>query len=284
MEISEKLYTAKNYARYLLSGSVSIDGDLPYSKEKLELAFRGKGIVPAPYYVDISAYKKFVEKARYPDDAYGDYFAEKSLEHFLSFQFSDINKQSLVLDVANAWSPFPQIINDFFGCKVISNDLAFPPGEVVLENWHTQIGCSACNLPLNDASVDLITLHCALEMFEGNDDINLVKEASRILKTGGKMVVIPLYMNEVHHILRDPKNSRKVLPNIDEGSALIYRRNFWGVTFSRFYSADAFCTRILANVKDHMKFNLYKFINSESVGKNVYLSWIGVFEKVSSEK
>ena len=41
--------------------------------------------------------------------------------------------------------------------------------------------------------------------------------------------------------------------------------------------------RILANVKGNMQFNIYKIINAESVGKNVYLSWIGVFEKLSSE-
>jgi hypothetical protein len=65
---------------------------------------------------------------------------------------------------------------------------------------------------------------------------------------------------------------------------LIYRNNFWGVAFARFYSADAFCKRILANVKGNMQFSLYKIINAESVGNNVYLSWIGVFEKLSSDK
>jgi SAM-dependent methyltransferase len=178
-----------------------------------------KGIVPASYSVDVGAYRKFVENARYPVGAYGDYFIEKSLEHFLSFQFISINENSLVVDVANAGSAFPIILNDIFGCKVISNDLAFAPGEVVLEKWHTRIGCNACNLPLKDASVDLITVHCALEMFESNDDMNVVKEASRVLKTGGKMVIIPLYVNELHHILRDPKNSRKIQPDLDASCA-----------------------------------------------------------------
>jgi SAM-dependent methyltransferase len=268
-----------NYLHFLLSGAQAIEGDLPYSKEKVELAFREKGIVPVPFLVDIDAYMTFIEKASYPKGEYGDYFAEKSLEHFISFQFFNLNEHSLIVDVANAGSAFPKILHDLFDCKVISNDLAFSPGEVALENWHTRIGCNACNLPLEDALVDLITLHCALEMFEGDDDINLVKEASRILKPGGKLVIIPLYMNEVHHIFRDPKNPRKIQPDIDDGSVLIYRNNFWGVAFARFYSVDAFCTRILANLNDNVKFRLYKMIDTENVGKNVYLSWIGVFEK-----
>lgn len=281
MKITEKLYSAINYTRYLLSGDQSTHGDLPYQKEKVELAFLEQGIVPVPYSVDVGAFRKFVEKARYPDGAYGDYFVEKTLEHFISFQFSDINEHSLVVDVANAGSSFPNIMNDIFGCKVISNDLAFAPGEFVVESWHTRIGCNACNLPLKDESVDLITIHCALEMFENNDDINLVKEATRVLKPRGKMVIIPLYMNEIHHIFRDPKNSRKIQPETDEGSILIYRNNFWGVAFARFYSVDAFCKRILLNVKGKMQFKLFKIINAESVGKNVYLSWFGVLEKIS---
>jgi len=284
LSIMNKYHMAKNYIRFLLSGAKPLYGDLPYSKEKVEHSFVEKGIVPAPYFVDVCAYRKFVKNARYPDGAYGDYFVEKSLEHFLSFQFSDINEHSLVVDVANAGSSFPHILNDIFGCKVISNDLAFAPGEIVMECWHTRIGCNACNLPLEDASVDLITIHCALEMFEDNDDINFIKEASRILKTGGKIVIIPLYLNETHHVFRDPKNSRKFQPLIDEGSILIYRKNFWGVAFARFYSADAFCKRIIASSKGNMQFSLYKIINAESVGKNVYLSWIGVFEKFSSDK
>ena len=284
MKVSEKLFSAINFTHYLLSGAQAIHGDLPYQKESVERAFIEQGITPAPYSIDVDAYRQFVGKARYRTGAYGDYFSEKSLEHFLSFQFSNLNEHSLVVDVANAGSSFPGIINDLFRCRVISNDLAFAPGEFVVESWHIRIGCNACSLPIKDASADLITIHCALEMFEGNDDINLVKEATRVLKPGGKMVIIPLYMNEIHHVLRDPKNTRRNQPDIDEGSVLIYRKDFWGVAFARFYSVDAFCKRIIANVKGNMLFNLYKIINAESVGSNVYLSWIGVFEKLSSDK
>lgn len=266
-----------------MSGKKAIQGDLPYQKEKVEQAFIGNGIAAIPYAVDVEAYLEFVGNGNYSDGEYGDYFAEKSLEHFLSFQFSELNEHSLVVDVANAGSSFPQIVNGIFGCKVISNDLNFPPGEVVMQCWHTRIGCNACDLPLENETVDLMTLHCALEMFEGEDDINLIKEASRVLKMGGKMVIVPLYINEVYHVLRDPNNSRSVQPDIDEGSLLVYRKNFFEVAFARFYSVDALCKRLLANSED-LEFSVYKVQNSETIGANVYLYWIGVFEKISAVK
>jgi len=116
-------------------------------------------------------------------------------------------------------------------------------------------------------------------MFEENDDINLLKEAARVLKTGGKMVIVPLYLNEVHHILRDPKNPRKIQPTIDKGSVLVYRRDFFDVAFARFYSVDALFNRMLSDMVD-MHLNIYKVENTELIGRNVYVSWIGVFEKM----
>lgn len=279
MNILSKYFCARNYIRFLQSDKKAIYGDLPYKKEKVEAEFMDKGIVPRPYSVDVGAYMGYLEKAGYPAGSYGDYFAEKSLEHFLSFQFSDINEHSLVVDVANAGSQFPRIMNSIFGCRVISNDLDFPEGRVRLEDWHTQIGCNACNLPLDDATVDLMTLHCALEMFEGADDINLIAEAARVLKIGGRMVIVPLYMNEVHHVLRDPRNPRRNEPEIDKGSELVYRRDFFKLAFARFYSVEALCNRLLKGMKG-LEFKLYKVVNTESVGSNVYVYWIGVFEKI----
>ena len=274
-------YIWKNNRDFLRSGEAAIEGDLPYDKNKVEKEFLKYGITPKTYMVDNKKYGDYINRARYPRTysySYGDSFVEKTLEHFLSFNFSTLDNNSVVIDIANAGSPFPEIIHNIVGCKVFSNDLKFSKGVIELTDWHTQIGGSACHLPVPQNSFDLMVLHCALEMFEGNDDIDLIKEASRVLREGGKIVIVPLYMNETYHILRDPKNPRKDLPAIDEGAKLIYQKNFHGVAFARFYSVKALYERLVKNAIS-MEFAVYKVVNAKEIDEKCYISWIGVFEK-----
>ena len=268
-----------NFLRFVMSGERAIRGDLPYDRDRVATAFLEKGVKVVSCHVDVDAYRAFLAAGHYEDGAYSGCFYEKSLEHFLSFQFSTLDSRSLVVDVANAGSCFPQIIHDSFGCRVISNDLNFPSGRKDLTSWHTRIGCNAASLPIESGTVDLITVHCALEMFEGNDDINLVREASRVLKYGGKLVIIPLYMNETYHVLRDPENPRRKQPTIDDGAQLVYRRDFYRVAFARFYSVGAFSARLLEICGEQLDFTLFRILNTAEIGSDIYLHWVGVFEK-----
>lgn len=92
------------------------------------------------------------------------------------------------------------------------------------------------------------------------------------------MVILPLYMNELYHIFRDPRTSRINLPAIDSGARLVYRNNFHGVAFARFYNVDAFNKRIITNMQG-FKLSIYRVQNLDEICKNCYLNWIAVFKK-----
>lgn len=85
-------------------------------------------------------------------------------------------------------------------------------------------------------------------------------------------------MNELYHIFRDPRTSRINLPAIDSGARLVYRNNFHGVAFARFYNVDAFYKRIITNIQG-FKLSIYRVQNLDGICKNCYLNWIAVFEK-----
>lgn len=57
------------------------------------------------------------------------------------------------------------------------------------------IGRNAAAIPLPSASLDGMTLHCAFEHFEGNADSQFIRECARLLKSGGKAVILTLYVN-----------------------------------------------------------------------------------------
>jgi len=274
--LKKSYYRNKNYREFQESGLESRIGDLPYSVDKVEQSFIDNGFAVEPYIIDEKKYGDYHAKFENKYAGYGDYRHEKALEHFVSFQFCDLNSESKVIDVANAGSGFPDILNNIFGCKVWSNDLDFKPGIRKVNDWHTRVGCDACHLPVDDNYFDLMVLHCALEMFEGESDIGLVKEASRVLKPGGKLVIIPLYMNEIYHVLRDPQSPRYPLPKIDEGAHLIYRDEFHEVAFARFYNPGAFKSRL---VDGQLKVQILKVENNKEIDQSCYLKWIGIFEK-----
>lgn len=278
-------HTRRNYNQFLKSGKNAVAGDLPYSLDRVQQQFTAAGYKPADYFVDVDAFNKycFQHEGAYRDykTGYGDIFVEKALEHFVSLSFKSLLPTSKIIDIANAGSPFPEVVHSAYDCDVWSNDLIFPRG-IHRKDWHTQIGGDACQLPIGDNFFDLVVLHCALEMFEGEADIGLIQEAERILKLGGELVVTPLYMNETYHIFRDPKTYRNPLPKIDDGAELVYREDFHGIAFARFYNVAALLKRLVSN-STRLELRIYRVRNLSDIHPKCYLNWIAVFKKVTSK-
>ena len=57
------------------------------------------------------------------------------------------------------------------------------------------------------ASITGASLQCAYEMFMRNDDTLLVEEVARMLKPGGKVAILPLYMPRITVRMRRPSTS-----------------------------------------------------------------------------
>lgn len=257
------------------------EGGLPYSFDEVRKYFTRIGYPPVPFRIEAGQFKEYLSKAAYPPEKvkkYGNYFLEKSLEHFLSLQFHSLNSESKIIDIAAANSPFADIVHRIFGCKVYSNDLVFKKGVTPLNDWHVQIGSDACHLPIENDVFDLMTLHCSFEMFREDQDIKLVREAARVLKKNGKMIILPLYMNEVFHNLRDPLTQEDPLPRVDKGAKLVYRKNYHGVAFARCYSVQALYERIIRNLKG-MSLKICEITNGLEISPEIYIRWIAVFEK-----
>lgn len=273
------------FKRYMESGSKAIDLPVPYSLDAVRSELKTLKVSLEKYYINVPEYHDFMQNNSdlYSKSTYArqgiSTLSEKSLEHFLSFQFTDKGDDPLiVVDVASAWSPFPDIISRRFDCQVVCNDLSYREGLAFVrgKGWH--FGGYANDLPFADNSVDLMTLHCALEMFEGDSDIGVIAEAGRVLKKNGKLVVVPLYMHEADIVYCDPVAKRITLPVIDPKSTLVFRNNFMGIAFSRMYSPQSFVERLL-NPHPGMKVTIMEIMNAAEVHPSVYARWIGVFEK-----
>jgi SAM-dependent methyltransferase len=123
----------------------------------------------------------------------------KILEYFVSLQCLPVATRDIVIDVASERSVFPEMLRATTGARVFRQDLIYPPGI-----QRDRIGGSADQMPLSADFADKLFLHNSFEHFERDSDTKFIREAWRVLKPGGGVCIVPLYLSTRHQILTDP--------------------------------------------------------------------------------
>lgn len=224
-----------------------------------------------PIHVDPDEYNRYLSLANYSPRVYGHSFAEKSLEHFLSVKYLDLNKDDVCIDIASANSPFPQIVKNIYKCTVYKQDLCYPLG---IDG--DKIGGNAAGIPLPDGSISKMTLHCSFEHFEGHSDTLFMQEADRLLKKAGKLCILPLYFADEYTILTDPSVDRRGV--VWDKGAVVTNVYGWGSRFGRFYSVSKFRERVLDHCSN-LSLRILWAENEKTVDRSCYVKFIAIFEK-----
>lgn len=233
--------------------------------------------------IDYKDYYKWFNSVNYYENfpkyvgEFKTYLERKSLEHYLSIKHlaKDVENE-IWLDVASSNSPFADILKKTGVKKVYKQDLNYPEGlngEI--------IGSNANEIPLENASVDNITVHCAIEHFENNADYQFIKEAARILKKGGKLCIIPLYIAEKTVLITSPsvyygkyKNAKDIPIFSDDVELVIINENA-RQRQSKFFSLDNLYKKIILDNQDLLNFKLVYHENEQHFNKAPIFSLIG---------
>lgn len=227
------------------------------------------------YELNAEAFWKFKAECGYAGSyrAYmgPDLLNEKLLEHWVSLELLQLKLDDVLIDVGSAVSPFSVYVAQSVGCKAYSLDLDYPPGV----NGN-RIGCSADSIPMPDQSVSAITLHCTIDHFEGNADRGFVREAARILRPGGRVCILPLYVAENATNICDPKRFAP-RPKFDAG-AIVRRVAGYGNRFGRFYSVETLRDRLLEPGAE-LRPTIYSIEGDQPKVPNNYLHYALVLEK-----
>jgi SAM-dependent methyltransferase len=227
--------------------------------------------------IHIDDFRQYLEKAQYNKfQGYygagkGENFIEKSLEHYLAAKVLKISKNDVYIDVASSNSPVAEIYYKLYGCKTYRQDLKFPIGV----SGNT-IGGDACNMPIEDGFATKMALHCSFEHFEEESDIRFIKEASRVLRKGGKLCIVPLYLFEDHIIIINPVNLPRGGIQFDS-DAKLYCVKGWTPRHVRFYDVPHLISRIIEN--SDLKPTIYLVQNQKEVDTSCYVKFVAVFEK-----
>jgi hypothetical protein len=191
---------------------------------------------------------------------------QKLLEYYISYYFLDFHQEDVYVDVASQDCPFAFFIKEQFSCKVYRQDLYYLGAGIIGED----IGCDACHIPLENETITKISLHNSFEHFEGNKDIEFINESQRLLKVGGKMVIVPLYIGKQY---RENNDGGWIDSNGE--------KHLWGLgaRFSRLYGPKELIQRVLISVT---KFNmeLYEIENISQFGKNFQGKFFLLFQKL----
>jgi hypothetical protein len=102
-------------------------------------------------------------------------------------------------------------------------------------------------MPVPDRFADKLVLHNAFEHFEGTADTDFVAEAWRVLKPGGLVCILPLFMSGRFVNVTDPLVNRAGITY--DADAQIVERLWSHNRFGRFYDLRALEARVLKPAK-----------------------------------
>jgi SAM-dependent methyltransferase len=200
---------------------------------------------------------------RYPDYYRGN-LPEKSLEHFIAMELLQPNADAVFVDLASEGSPLPEIVTRIHHCKAYAQDIMYPAG--INED---RIGGDACAMPVPDGMATAACLTCSLEHFEGDADTRLFRELARVLRPGGRVVVVPLYMYIEPVIITDPTYSATLDIPFDS-EATLYCAQGWKNRHGRFYSPESLYSRVIEPCPQ-MQFTVYQVIGAmEQIHHSTY--------------
>lgn len=215
--------------------------------------------------LDIQDFKKWLQAypeicAMYANSA--DAQIEKCLEHYLSFTLLGLSSTDTFVDIAAAGSPFSDLLRRRLGLRAYRLDLSYPKG---IHGYN--IGADAGDTGLPEGFATAMALHCAYECFMGDADMRFIREASRILKPGGRYVILPLYLDKTYFVSTSPYCNQKEV-TIDSGATKLWRDDSYKIPFSRHYSPESFAERIYSLVPSNMSGTVYFLRNLPDVSKS----------------
>lgn len=191
----------------------------------------------------------------------------KLVEYYISYRWLDLASDDVYIDIAAQDCPFAFFVQSQFGCDVYRQDLYYMKKGI----HGADIGGNASKIPLKTGAVSKMSLHNSLEHFEGRSDIRFFREAQRLLRPAGKLLVVPLF-------IRDEYSTVKDAGWVDETGV----KHLWGVgaRFARWYDPATFKTRIVDTSKQ-LDLTLFHVDNATEIDPSCY-PYFAVFEKRSA--
>jgi SAM-dependent methyltransferase len=271
------------YFRYYCRNAPVYVNPTPDQLVDIEQDLRELGVCIDNFSPSPEAFQKFKVEAWFPLDYHGGQHSgvwdEKLLEHWLSSEIlglKNYGKDDIFIDVAACGSPWAKVLRERMGLTAFAIDLD-NSSEAYSDLSYYRIE-NATKTKFSNESVSGCALHCAFEMFMGKDDIGLIAEAARILKPGGKMVILPIYMHTHYCSYVSPECYGKGYS--DPLAKEYVEPNMTGIVSSRKYDAEQLKKRVLDPIiRLGMRYRLLILRNKVELSQFIYCHFILEIER-----
>lgn len=244
--------------------------DPGWTRTRLESA----GVRVERFEVDRAAFAAFLQEADVPVWYYGGSSAtailEKALEHYVGARLLELGPDDVYVDVGADNSPFAEIAERLYGCTSYRLDGAYRPG------LHGRcLGSDVGSIGLPDGSVDKMAAHCAFDHFQGDADRAFLREAARLIRPGGRLCILPLYLSDVTTNFVDP--SAWLTPPSLDLDVRVAEVPGWGYEFTRYYSPEAFLA--LVSRQAALSLRVFEITGAQAIDQGCYLRLAAVLER-----
>ena len=161
--------------------------------KEIEHRISAVGMPVRDFMIDASEFGRFRLRYRSPPGYHrgeaSEVYAEKLFEHFIAWKMLGLARaeRRTYADIAACSSTWAHLLRSE-GIKAFATDLQVHPDFRHLDYYLCE---DATRSGFAFDSIDLTSLQCAYEMFLNIHDIDLLRELSRILSPGGKVVICP---------------------------------------------------------------------------------------------
>jgi len=248
--------------------------DLNLDEPAIRRALAASDVPHREYAIDVAAFRSWRARAEY-ESRHADYYPtnidEKSLEHYLAAELAGLQKGQVLIDIASQIGVACEVYERLYGVETLQQDLDYPTGR-----HGRRIGGDAARMDVPDGFADALTLHCSFEHFEGASDTGFIREAARVLKPGGVLVIAPLYLAQHYAAITYPPHSAGRVTF--EADQRIHALRHWQNRFGRFYDVPHFIDRVWKH-RGPLQGEVLVVSNYRDVAPAIYMRFVLVLRK-----
>ncbi|MEY8387673.1 methyltransferase domain-containing protein [Oscillospiraceae bacterium 38-13] len=256
--------------RLTLKEMSAIEAELREENLQLQsIAYRDEDIETLEHSMDFEAFYSKGKNLTYK---------RKMCEYLLNYKLlglAQYSKDDIYVDVGSSTTPAVLTLRERYGLRAYGVDLCerpYPKSYYLQEN--------AARTSFADNTISGISLQSSYCLFMGMEDMDFIRECSRILKRKGRVCISPLYLYKEYISLVSPQHYHKGYN--DDGAKEYLRRDWPDIKMSRYYDVEHLKKRVIDLAESvGLKSTIFVLDNTQVPEYEfAYLKFILMLEKI----